>query len=217
MISLDQVFNLEQKVESAVAKIEQMSDEIARLSAENDALRSKCAELTNALSAKTEQLSAFQTDQSKIELGIIKALEQLRNITESSAGASPAPETRPAADEEKPADEPQDESEQESESLPAEESTEEPFSDGIAEDDEETDDETDSPSEWENESQQGEENAETEDAFPTEDDRNLVLSLAQKGRTVEEIADFLGRTVGEIASITNPPSQDSGRPQFDIF
>lgn len=212
MISLDQVFNLEQKVESAVAKIEQMSDEIARLSAENDALRSKCAELTNALSAKTEQLSAFQTDQSKIELGIIKALEQLRNITESSAGASPAPETRPAADEEKPADEPQDESEQESESQPAEESTEEPVSDGIAEDDEETDDETDFPSEWENESQQGE-----EDAFPTEDDRNLVLSLAQKGRTVEEIADFLGRTVGEIASITNPPSQDSGRPQFDIF
>jgi len=77
MISLDQILILEQKIESAVAKI-------AQLTAENDALRSKCAELTNALSAKTEQLSAFQSDQNKIELGIIKALEQLDNIDSSN-------------------------------------------------------------------------------------------------------------------------------------
>ena len=78
MISVDQILVLEEKIESAVAKI-------AQLTAENDALRSKCAELTNALSAKTEQLSEFQSNQSKIEIGIIKALEQLDSISKRSA------------------------------------------------------------------------------------------------------------------------------------
>ncbi len=79
MVSIEQIAILEQKVVSAVARI-------AQLTAENDALRSKCVELTNALSAKTEQLSAFQTDQNKIEVGIMKALEQLKTL-EGSIGA----------------------------------------------------------------------------------------------------------------------------------
>ena len=73
MISLDQVILLEENVENAVAKIVQ-------LNAENAALRRKCAELTNALSAKTEQFSSFQTDQGKIEEGILKALERLNAV-----------------------------------------------------------------------------------------------------------------------------------------
>ncbi len=73
MISLDQVLLLEEKVESAVEKIQQ-------LEAENDALRSKCSELTNALSAKTEQLKAYESEQSKIESGIIKAIDRLNSI-----------------------------------------------------------------------------------------------------------------------------------------
>ncbi len=73
MISLDQVYLLEKKVESAVAKI-------AQLNAENAALRSKCAELTNALSAKTEQFSTFEDDQSKIESGLLKILERLNDV-----------------------------------------------------------------------------------------------------------------------------------------
>lgn len=76
MISLDQVFLLEQKVESAVEKIQQ-------LQAENDALRSKCLELTNALSSKSEQLSSFENDQTQIEDGIKKALERLSTIENS--------------------------------------------------------------------------------------------------------------------------------------
>ena len=76
MISLDQVFLLEQKVESAVEKIQQ-------LQAENDALRNKCAELTNALSAKSEQLNTFETDQNQIENGIKKALDRLNSIENS--------------------------------------------------------------------------------------------------------------------------------------
>lgn len=76
MISLDQILLLEQKVESAVKKIQQ-------LQSENDALRRKCAELTNALSTKTEQLSTFETDQSQIEDGIKKALDRLNSIENS--------------------------------------------------------------------------------------------------------------------------------------
>lgn len=76
MNTLDQVLLLEQKVESAVEKIQQ-------LQAENDALRSKCAELTNALSAKSEQLSSFETDSSRIETGIQKALDRLNSIENS--------------------------------------------------------------------------------------------------------------------------------------
>ena len=76
MISLDQVLILEKKVESAVNKITQ-------LQAENDALRNKCAELTNALSAKSEQLTSFETDQSQIEDGIKKALDRLNSIENS--------------------------------------------------------------------------------------------------------------------------------------
>ena len=76
MITLDQVLLLEKKVETAVAKIEQ-------LKAENDALRSKCAELTNALEAKTELVSSFESDQNKIEEGILSALSKLSEIENS--------------------------------------------------------------------------------------------------------------------------------------
>jgi len=73
MISLDQVYLLEEKVESAVAKIQQ-------LQAENDALRRQCSELKNALSSKTEQLNTFSVDQNQIEEGIRKALDRLNSI-----------------------------------------------------------------------------------------------------------------------------------------
>ena len=95
MISLDQVLLLEEKVESAVEKIQQ-------LEAENDALRNKCSELTNALSAKSEQLKAYESDQQKIESGIIKAIDRLNSIENSvlkgaGATAAAAPVAAPAA------------------------------------------------------------------------------------------------------------------------
>ena len=76
MISLDQVLLLEKKVESAVNKITQ-------LQAENDALRSKCAELTNALSSKSEQLSSFEQDQGLIESKIVNLINRFNNIENS--------------------------------------------------------------------------------------------------------------------------------------
>ena len=101
MISLDQVYLLEQKVESAVEKIQQ-------LQAENDALRSKCDELTNALSAKSEQLSSFESDQSQIESGIKKALDRLNSIENSVLRTATqinqaAQAAKPAVQETKPA------------------------------------------------------------------------------------------------------------------
>lgn len=90
MNTLDQVLLLEQKVESAVEKIQQ-------LQAENDALRKKCDELTNALSAKSEQLSSFETDSSRIETGIQKALDRLNSIEDSilkSEGQVQIPSTK---------------------------------------------------------------------------------------------------------------------------
>lgn len=76
MISLDQILILEKKVESAVNKITQ-------LQAENDALRSKCAELTNALSSKSEQLSSFEQDQGLIESKIVNLINRFNNIENS--------------------------------------------------------------------------------------------------------------------------------------
>ena len=84
MISFDQVLLLEERVESAVKKIEQ-------LNAENAALRAKVAELSNALNAKSEQFSSFQSDQSKIEEGILKALSRLNaveNVVLQAGGAA---------------------------------------------------------------------------------------------------------------------------------
>ncbi|MBS7260586.1 MAG: cell division protein ZapB [Treponema sp.] len=96
MISLDQVELLEAKIESAVAKITQ-------LQVENDALRNRVQELSNALSAKSEQLSLCEKDQAIIETGILKALNRLNSIENTvlkSAGSSTpvAAVSQPAAE-----------------------------------------------------------------------------------------------------------------------
>ena len=102
MTSRDHVELLVKKVESIVAKT-------LNLQAENDALRTKCAELTNALSAKTEQLASFEREQSMVEGGILKALERLSSIENSILQAAdnsiqqntvqqiPSAEAQPAA------------------------------------------------------------------------------------------------------------------------
>lgn len=94
MISLDKILLLEEKVESAVKKITQ-------LQLENDALRKSCAELTNSLSEKSERLLTYEQEQSKIESGIIKALDRLNTIENSvlnmqgQGQVSPAQKTEP--------------------------------------------------------------------------------------------------------------------------
>lgn len=92
MISFDQVLLLQKKVESAVQKI-------VELKAENDALRNKCSELTNALSEKTELLNSFTADEKKIEDSILGALDRLNKIENSvlsQAGQNAAPKSEAA-------------------------------------------------------------------------------------------------------------------------
>ncbi|HAM78194.1 MAG TPA: hypothetical protein DCP61_03270 [Treponema sp.] len=83
MITLDQVLLLQKKVETAVEKIKALTSEIEQLKADNDALRSKCTELTKALTDKTEFVSTLESEQDKIESTILHALNQL-DIVENS-------------------------------------------------------------------------------------------------------------------------------------
>lgn len=83
MITLDQVLLLQKKVETAVEKIKDLTSEIEQLKADNDALRSKCTELTKALTDKTEFVSTLESEQDKIESTILHALNQL-DIVENS-------------------------------------------------------------------------------------------------------------------------------------
>lgn len=103
MVSIDQVLLLQEKVESAVQKIVQ-------LKSENDALRSKCSELTNALSEKTELLNSFKADEEKIESSIKNAISRLDTLENNvisggtaSAVKAPVAET-PAPQPAKPAE-----------------------------------------------------------------------------------------------------------------
>lgn len=100
MISLDQVLLLQKKVETAVEKIGSLNGIISQLKAENDALRSKCAELTNSLSEKSELISTFEAEQGKIEEGILSALNRLDTVENTLLSNIPAvSQNAPAAEE----------------------------------------------------------------------------------------------------------------------
>ena len=88
MISLDQVLLLQKKVETAVERMGALNAENSQLKSENDALRSKCAELTKALAEKTELVSHLEADQSKIEEGILLALDRLDTVENSVLSAA---------------------------------------------------------------------------------------------------------------------------------
>src|SRR5574344_1451569 len=103
MISLDQVLLLQEKVETAVEKIGKLTGENTQLKSENDALRSKCAELTKALSENTELVSTLEQQQGQIEQGILSALNRLdtvENAVLNGAGSNTST-SAPAAEVEK--------------------------------------------------------------------------------------------------------------------
>ncbi len=80
MISLEQVLLLQKKVETAVETIKALNAEISQLRDENAALQTQCAELSKALSDKTELVSLLEADQNHIEESIINALNQLDTV-----------------------------------------------------------------------------------------------------------------------------------------
>ena len=83
MGSIDQILLLQKKVNTAVEKIRQMNDLVTQLKSENDALRRKCAELTNSLEDKTELVSSMEAEQIQIEESIKRALDQLDEVENS--------------------------------------------------------------------------------------------------------------------------------------
>ena len=149
MVTLDQVLLLERKVENAVQKIEQ-------LKAENDALRSKCAELTNALSAKTEQFSSFESDQNKIEAGILNALSKLSEIENSIIDIS-----------EKSSDSQESDAADESSDVPVEQGEEGAASEEETQSEEQPSSDADAPEQSD---------AQSENAEPTQNEQNDLFS-----------------------------------------
>ncbi|MBQ3687462.1 MAG: hypothetical protein II932_06495, partial [Treponema sp.] len=55
---------------------------------DNDALRTKCAELTKALDEKTELVSSLEDNQGKIEEGILTALNRLDTVENAILGGT---------------------------------------------------------------------------------------------------------------------------------
>lgn len=76
MISLEQIQLLEQKVESAVAKILQLTEE-------RDTLFQRCAQLEDENKRLQSNILDFHQDQDRIEQGIIKALDKLNAVENS--------------------------------------------------------------------------------------------------------------------------------------
>lgn len=207
MISFEKILVLEQKIEGAVAKIEQ-------LTAENDALRRKCAELTNALSAKTEQLSAFQEDQNRIESGIIKALEQLDSISGKRSESAEISE-----DSGQPSAEAQDEQNEESSDSEGDPAPAESGGWDVEPEEESEDGESDAETSEEptvsiEGNPENSENGGGTDAGDSERDR--ILDLKRRGLTVEEIAGAISRGIDEVKSVLESAG-DSEKNPFDIF
>lgn len=76
MISLEQIQLLEQKVESAVAKILQLTEE-------RDTLHQRCVQLEEENKRLQSNILDFHQDQDRIEQGIIKALDKLNAVENS--------------------------------------------------------------------------------------------------------------------------------------
>ena len=83
MISLDQIQLLEQKVELAVKKISELQKENDFLRSEFSALKVKSDELQKTNVELQNKVTVFESDQPRIEQGIINALKYLDNVEDS--------------------------------------------------------------------------------------------------------------------------------------
>ncbi len=76
MLSLEQIQLIQQKVEKVIAKINVLEQENAKLSLQNDELVKQNNELTS-------KIASFEADQTKIEQGLLHALERLNSVENS--------------------------------------------------------------------------------------------------------------------------------------
>ncbi|WP_314743918.1 cell division protein ZapB, partial [Treponema lecithinolyticum] len=76
MISLEQIRILEQKVESALARLKELQNENAVLKHENTELKTQVSELN-------ETCSRFEQEEGKIEQGILHVLNRLNTMEDT--------------------------------------------------------------------------------------------------------------------------------------
>lgn len=132
MITIEQIQELDQKVQAAVQRI-------STLKGENTSLQSKLGEYEKRIAELEILIDRFKQDQSEIENGIIRALEQLDHledsIDDSPTADSDDPVTDAPSEEVAEADTPGTD-ESVDEKPPADESPDASMTDGAAEQDE---------------------------------------------------------------------------------
>ena len=77
MLSIDQVRQLENRVEKAVRKINSLTEENQHLSDENKMLQEQLASVQTRVSELERSVEAFKEEQGRIESGILSALDKL--------------------------------------------------------------------------------------------------------------------------------------------
>lgn len=83
MLTIDQVRQLESRVEKAVSKITSLLEEREQLNSENLRLRDQLSTLQNRVSELEKIVQTFKEDQGKIEQGILSALDKLSAFEDS--------------------------------------------------------------------------------------------------------------------------------------
>ena len=85
MITIEQIQKLDKKVQAAVSRITALQNDNATLREKLDAYQKRISELE-------VMIERFKKDQTEIESGIIRALEQLDHLEDSMEGEEPAEE-----------------------------------------------------------------------------------------------------------------------------
>ncbi|MBO8450852.1 MAG: cell division protein ZapB [Spirochaetes bacterium] len=89
MLSIEQVRQLENRVEKAVWKITSLSEENTRLSEENHRLQDQLFSVQNRVNELERAVQAFKDDQGRIEEGILSALDKLSAFEDSVLNQDP--------------------------------------------------------------------------------------------------------------------------------
>ena len=85
MITIEQIQKLDKKVQAAVSRITALQND-------NATLREKLDEYQKRISELEVMIDRFKKDQTEIESGIIRALEQLDHLEDSMEGEEPTKE-----------------------------------------------------------------------------------------------------------------------------
>ncbi len=83
MLNIDQVRQLENRVDKAVRKITSLSDENRRLADENKTLQDQLFSFQTRVNELERSVQEFQEDQGRIEEGILNALDKLSSFEDS--------------------------------------------------------------------------------------------------------------------------------------